>query len=61
LPPTGVGVSRSSLRKFQEIYLPLVATGQRAPLQPVVATSEKCPENLSMLAGTGDWPPHQQV
>jgi len=33
----------------------------RAPLQPVVATSEKGPKSLSLLAGAGDWPPHQQV
>jgi len=31
----------------------------RAPLQPVAATGEKGPENLSLLAGAGDWPPNQ--
>jgi len=33
----------------------------RALLQRVAATGKKWPENLSLLAGAGDWPPHQQV
>jgi len=33
----------------------------RALLQPVGATGEKGPENLSLLAGAGDWPRHEQV
>jgi len=50
------------LKNFSVIYLPVVATGwKRAPLQPVAVTGEKRPKNPSLMAGAGDWPPHQHV
>jgi len=33
----------------------------RTPLQLIAATGEKGPESLFLLAGAGDWPPHQHV